>query len=142
MQKSKFVSQVAVWSQFLNYEPSLPQLTPSSSTVAAGGGSSNNSCMTGHLSDTRLSFMAPSLCVDGTSTQLLVQSFNQRSNFELDGHRSLLHYQSVSENGSRLMSPRRDENETIIEMEAAKSPPVSPYSDFNASPRISQQYPR
>ncbi len=136
---SKFVSQVAVWSQFLSYEPSLPLLTPSTSTAAAG---SNSSCSTGHLSDTRLSFMAPSLCVDGTSTQLLVQSFNQRSNFELDGHRSLLHYQSVSENGSRLMSPRRDENETIIEMEAAKSPPVSPYSDFNASPRMSQHYPR
>ena len=93
--------------------------------------------------------MAPSLCVDGTSTQLLVQSFNQRPSSELDGHRSLLHYQSFSENGPAYMSPRREEEETIIEMEA-KSCAVSPSSqycvggggDFNASPRASQQYPR
>ena len=126
--------QVAVWSQFMSYDPTLPQLTPSlaAATAAAGAG---NSCLnqqqllqhssSGLLSDTRLSFMAPSLCVDGTSTQLLVQSFNHRP--EIDGHRSLLHFQSVTESGLGLLSPRCDEEETIIEMESK--------SDLNASPK-------
>jgi len=129
-----FFLQVAVWSQFMSYDPTLPQLTPSlAATAAAAADSCRNSnnqqlllhSSSGQLSDTRLSFMAPSLCVDGTSTQLLVQSFNHRP--ELDGHRSLLHFQSVNESGLGLLSPRCDDEETIIEMESK--------SDLNASPK-------
>jgi hypothetical protein len=55
----------------------------------------------------------------------------QRPNSDLGGHRSLLHYQSLAETGSGLLTPRLDDEETIIEMEAASPRPLS---DFNASP--------
>ena len=136
--------QVAVWSQFMNFEPSIPHLTPSQAAGGGVGGGGDISCRhgqqqqllsnSGQLSDTRLSFMAPSLCVDGTSTQLLVQSFNHRPNPELDGHRSLLHFQSINETGHGiLLTPRCDDEETIIEMESRSSV----LSDLNASPRPS-----
>jgi len=88
------------------------------------------------LDNTQLSYMAPSLCVDGTSTQLLVQSFNQRPSVELSGHRSLLHYQSVSENGSTT-SKYTENEETIIELEAR-----SLGQDFSPQTNMKQNYQR